>query len=168
MLDWRALGDETVGLLQRYLTIDTTNPPGNEIAGARFLAEVLAADGIPSETVESAPGRANLVARLSGDGSLGGIVLHDHMDVVYADRRSGGRRAASRDTVISPGPTPRPTGSSAGSVACWPPSGRRACCPRSRSSIAGSPTCCRPEKAGATTSWRRRSRIPRSARASSP
>ena len=87
MLDWRALGDETVGLLQRYLTIDTTNPPGNEIAGARFLAEVLAADGIPSETVESAPGRANLVARLSGDGSLGGIVLHHHIDVVYADRR---------------------------------------------------------------------------------
>ena len=41
----------------------------------------------PSETAESAPGRANLVARLRGDGSLGGIVLHHHIDVVYADRR---------------------------------------------------------------------------------
>jgi hypothetical protein len=38
MLDWRTLGDETVGLLQRYLAIDTTNPPGNESAGAHFLA----------------------------------------------------------------------------------------------------------------------------------
>jgi acetylornithine deacetylase/succinyl-diaminopimelate desuccinylase-like protein len=27
------------------------------------------------------------VARLGGDGSLGGIVLHHHIDVVYADRR---------------------------------------------------------------------------------
>jgi acetylornithine deacetylase/succinyl-diaminopimelate desuccinylase-like protein len=86
-IDWRALGDETVELLRRYLAIDTTNPPGNEIAGTRFLAEVLAREGIASETAESAPGRANLVARLAGDGSLGGIVLHHHIDVVYADRR---------------------------------------------------------------------------------
>jgi len=87
MMDWAALGDETVDLLRRYLTIDTTNPPGNEIAGTRFLAEVLAGDGIESETIEAAPGRASLRARLAGDGSLGGIVLHHHIDVVYADRR---------------------------------------------------------------------------------
>jgi acetylornithine deacetylase/succinyl-diaminopimelate desuccinylase-like protein len=86
-IDWSALGDETVELLRRYLAIDTTNPPGNEIAGARFLAEALAREGIESEIAESAPGRANLVARLKGDGSLGGIVLHHHVDVVYADRR---------------------------------------------------------------------------------
>jgi acetylornithine deacetylase/succinyl-diaminopimelate desuccinylase-like protein len=86
-IDWGALGDEAVELLRRYLMIDTTNPPGNEIAGARFLGEVLAAHEISSEIVESAPGRANLVARLAGDGSLGGIVLHHHIDVVYADRR---------------------------------------------------------------------------------
>jgi acetylornithine deacetylase/succinyl-diaminopimelate desuccinylase-like protein len=75
-IDWKALGDETADLLRRYLMIDTTNPPGNEIAGARFLADVLEDEGIRSETVESAPGRANLVARLGGDGSLPGIVLH--------------------------------------------------------------------------------------------
>lgn len=87
MIDWAALGDETVDLLRRYLMIDTTNPPGNEIAGVRFLAEVLARDGIESETIEAAPGRASLRARLAGDGSLGGVVLHHHIDVVYADRR---------------------------------------------------------------------------------
>src|SRR5512134_3016335 len=86
-LDWEALGDEAVDLLRRYLAIDTTNPPGNEADGARFLSEVLAAHDLPSEIVESAPRRANLVARLAGDGSLGGIVLHHHIDVVYADRR---------------------------------------------------------------------------------
>jgi acetylornithine deacetylase/succinyl-diaminopimelate desuccinylase-like protein len=87
MIDWTALGDETVDLLRRYLLIDTTNPPGNETAGVRFLAEVLARDGIESETIEAAPGRGSLRARLAGDGSLGGIVLHHHIDVVYADRR---------------------------------------------------------------------------------
>src|SRR5437016_8336563 len=85
--DWTALGEEAVDLLRRYLMIDTTNPPGNEIEGAKFLAAVLGRDGIASETVESAPGRANLVARLAGDGLRPGIVLHHHIDVVYADRR---------------------------------------------------------------------------------
>ena len=86
-MNWQALGDEAVDLLATYLRIDTTNPPGNEIAGAQFLAAALSRDGIESRTVESAPGRANLVARLGGDGSLGAIVLHHHIDVVYADRR---------------------------------------------------------------------------------
>jgi len=86
-MDWDALGRETIDLLRHYLTLDTTNPPGNETVGARFLEDVLRRDGIASETVESAPGRGNLVARLAGDGSLGGIVLHHHIDVVYADRR---------------------------------------------------------------------------------
>ena len=87
LMNWDALGRETIDLLRQYLTLDTTNPPGNETVGARFLEDVLRRDGIASETVESAPGRGNLVARLAGDGSLGGIVLHHHIDVVYADRR---------------------------------------------------------------------------------
>lgn len=86
-MDWTKIGDEAVDLLRRYLRIDTTNPPGNEIAGARFLADVLDGEGLASEIVESAPGRANLRARLAGNGALGGIVLHHHIDVVYADRR---------------------------------------------------------------------------------
>jgi acetylornithine deacetylase/succinyl-diaminopimelate desuccinylase-like protein len=86
-MDWKALGEETIDLLRRYLTIDTTNPPGRETEGARFLAGVLERDGIASETAESAEGRGNLVARVKGDGSLPGIVLHHHIDVVYADRR---------------------------------------------------------------------------------
>jgi hypothetical protein len=86
-MNWDALGRETVELGREYLTLDTTNPPGNETVGARFLERVLGRDGIASEIAESAPGRGNLVARLPGDGSEGGIVLHHHIDVVYADRR---------------------------------------------------------------------------------
>jgi acetylornithine deacetylase/succinyl-diaminopimelate desuccinylase-like protein len=80
-------GAEAPALLARYLRIDTTNPPGNEILAARFLKDVLDREGIESRVFESAPGRGNLYARLKGDGSKPAIVLLNHMDVVPADRR---------------------------------------------------------------------------------
>jgi acetylornithine deacetylase/succinyl-diaminopimelate desuccinylase-like protein len=82
--DWKALGDEATALLSEYLRINTTNPPGNEIAAARWLAAVLRRDGIDSRIFEPAPGKANLYARLSGDGSDRPIILLNHMDVVLA------------------------------------------------------------------------------------
>jgi acetylornithine deacetylase/succinyl-diaminopimelate desuccinylase-like protein len=82
--DWKALGDEATALLTQYLRINTTNPPGNEIAAARWLAEVLRREGIESRIFEPAPGKANLYARLAGDGSARPIILLNHMDVVLA------------------------------------------------------------------------------------
>jgi acetylornithine deacetylase/succinyl-diaminopimelate desuccinylase-like protein len=82
--DWKALGDEATALLSQYLRINTTNPPGNEIAAARWLAGVLRRDGIESRIFEPAPGKANLYARLAGDGSARPIILLNHMDVVLA------------------------------------------------------------------------------------
>ena len=82
--DWKALGEEATALLSQYLRINTTNPPGNEIAAARWLAEVLRRDGIASRIFEPAPGKANLYARLSGDGSARPLILLNHMDVVLA------------------------------------------------------------------------------------
>ncbi len=82
--DWKALGDEATALLSQYLRINTTNPPGNEIAAARWLAAVLRRDGIEARIFEPAPGKANLYARLSGDGSARPLILLNHMDVVLA------------------------------------------------------------------------------------
>ena len=80
------LGLQAVEVLQSYLRIDSSNPPGNEAQAAAFLAHHLEDAGIPYEVFESAPGRANLYARLHGDGSRGGaIVLLHHMDVVPVD-----------------------------------------------------------------------------------
>lgn len=73
-------------LLQEYLRIDTSNPPGNEMKTARFLEKLLAKDGITSEIIEIAPGRADLIARIKGDGSKKALLLFSHMDVVQADR----------------------------------------------------------------------------------
>jgi acetylornithine deacetylase/succinyl-diaminopimelate desuccinylase-like protein len=77
--------DLAVDLLRRYLQIDTTNPPGNELKAALFFKEVLEREGIPVEVDEFAPGRANLLATLKGTGARRPLVLANHMDVVPAD-----------------------------------------------------------------------------------
>src|SRR5881409_1346616 len=82
--DWKALGDEATALLSQYIRINTTNPPGNEIMAARWLADVLRRDGIEAKIFEPAPGKANLYARLRGDGSARPLILLNHMDVVLA------------------------------------------------------------------------------------
>src|SRR3989441_3281106 len=82
--DWKALGDEATALLSQYVRINTTNPPGNEIAAARWLQAVLRRDGIEAQIFEPAPGKANLYARLRGDGSARPLILLNHMDVVLA------------------------------------------------------------------------------------
>ncbi|HEX3583206.1 MAG TPA: M20/M25/M40 family metallo-hydrolase [Thermoanaerobaculia bacterium] len=69
-------------LLERYIRINTVNPPGNEIAGARFLAEQLAEAGVKGEIIESAPGRANLYARIKGKHPGDALMLLNHIDVV--------------------------------------------------------------------------------------
>src|SRR5688572_32704810 len=43
--------------------IDTSNPPGNESEGARYLQQLLARDGIESQLVGSDPKRQSLYAR---------------------------------------------------------------------------------------------------------
>ena len=70
--------------LQNYIRIDTTNPPGNETAGARYLASILAQHGVRSEVIESAPGRGNLYARIRGRTPGGALLLLHHIDVVAA------------------------------------------------------------------------------------
>lgn len=73
-----------VELLRQYVRINTTNPPGNETAGARFLASLLERDGIRAEVIESAPGRGSVYARIRGKRSGEGLMLLSHIDVVPA------------------------------------------------------------------------------------
>ena len=84
-IDYDKLRDETAQRLSEYLRINTSNPPGNELATARWLKEVLAREGIEGQildTAELGPGRANFYARLKGSGSGKAIALVHHMDVV--------------------------------------------------------------------------------------
>lgn len=68
-------------LLRDYVRLDTTNPPGNEVLGTRWLAEVLRRNGIESEEICPVEGRCNLVARIDGVLPRGGLLLVHHIDV---------------------------------------------------------------------------------------
>jgi acetylornithine deacetylase/succinyl-diaminopimelate desuccinylase-like protein len=84
-IDFAKLRDEAAQRLTEYLRINTTNPPGNELAAARWLKEVLAREGIEGQildTAELGPGRANFYARIPGAARGHAIALVHHMDVV--------------------------------------------------------------------------------------
>ena len=87
-IDWSAYQDETVRLLQEYLRIDTSNPPGNELKAAEFFHDLFDKAGIENTVYEYVPGRANIYAILKGDGSLRPLILLNHMDVVRADPKN--------------------------------------------------------------------------------
>lgn len=80
----QTLDDEAVAWLQEFLTVDTTNPPGNESRAVDFYAAIFDAEGIAWNAAESAPGRGNIWARLKG-GSEPALILLQHTDVVPAD-----------------------------------------------------------------------------------
>ena len=81
-IDWSMVGDEGIEWLRQYLMMDTTNPPGNEVRGTEFFAQILHAEGITYDLMESSPGRGIIYAKLPGDGSQKGLVLLNHIDVV--------------------------------------------------------------------------------------
>jgi acetylornithine deacetylase/succinyl-diaminopimelate desuccinylase-like protein len=84
-IDWPSYAREAQTVLSNYLQVNTTNPPGNEMLGARFLKAILDRDGIEAQlldTTEIGPNRANLYARLRGNGSKKAIALVHHIDVV--------------------------------------------------------------------------------------
>lgn len=83
--DWAAVEREALDHFQALLRLDTTNPPGNELAAARYLEVVLRHEGIEPVVLESAPGRGNVVARLDGGDRRNGLVVSAHLDVVAAE-----------------------------------------------------------------------------------
>ncbi|HVT18448.1 MAG TPA: M20/M25/M40 family metallo-hydrolase [Thermoanaerobaculia bacterium] len=75
-----------VRLLQRYVQIDTSESSGDEVAGARFLADNLRAAGIEAQIEVLGQRHANLYALLPGRDPRP-LVLHNHIDVKDVDPR---------------------------------------------------------------------------------
>src|SRR5437870_2380136 len=81
-----AAEDEVVELCRDLLRLDTSNPTSNERAAAEYVAEKLSDVGLEPRLLESAPGRASVVARVEGaDPGRGALLIHGHLDVVPAD-----------------------------------------------------------------------------------
>jgi acetylornithine deacetylase/succinyl-diaminopimelate desuccinylase-like protein len=82
--EWRVVGKEAATLLSQYIAVNTTNPPGNELRAAEWLKAVLAREGIEAQVFEPRAGKANLYARLRGEGPERPLIFLNHMDVVLA------------------------------------------------------------------------------------
>src|SRR5689334_19032757 len=84
--DFDALAAEATEILQRYIRIDTTNPPGNEGMAADFLAGILKTEGIESRELAAVPGRTNLIATLPAEApGPKPFLFLNHTDVVPAE-----------------------------------------------------------------------------------
>ena len=84
-----SLGTEATGWLADLVRINTTNPPGNEQAAAKYIGDILTREGIKPEILDLAPGRSALVARLRSAALANpsrALLLVAHMDVVGVDR----------------------------------------------------------------------------------
>jgi acetylornithine deacetylase/succinyl-diaminopimelate desuccinylase-like protein len=83
--DWAKLEDETMRHFQAILRLDTSNPPGNESIAVDYLKSVLDREGIETKVFALDPKRANLVARVRGNGKKRPLLIMGHTDVVKVD-----------------------------------------------------------------------------------
>jgi len=85
-VDWAKLEPEILEHFSALLKIDTSNPPGNETRAAQAIEAVLKREGIAAQLFALEPSRANLVARIKGNGSKKPLLILGHTDVVGVQR----------------------------------------------------------------------------------
>ena len=83
--DWSKVNPEAMGYLQALVRIDSTDPPGNETRVVDYLKKIFDAEGIPNIVVAKDPARANIIARIKGNGSKRPLLIMAHGDTVRVD-----------------------------------------------------------------------------------
>jgi acetylornithine deacetylase/succinyl-diaminopimelate desuccinylase-like protein len=85
------LQSDAISICQTLIRIPSVNfgdGQGDEAAVAAKVVELFAEVGIAARIYESAPGRCNVVANISGENpQRPGLVVHGHLDVVPADAK---------------------------------------------------------------------------------
>src|SRR5450755_3680019 len=84
-IDWKKINEETLKHYSALVQIDSTDPPGNETKVVDYVRKVLDAEGIPYIIAAKEPARANLIARLKGNGSKKPLLIMGHTDTVKVD-----------------------------------------------------------------------------------
>ena len=83
--DWSKVDEEAMRHFQALVQIDSTDPPGNETRVAEYVKRVLEAEGIPATLAAKDPARANVIARLKGNGAKRPLLIMGHSDTVRVD-----------------------------------------------------------------------------------
>jgi acetylornithine deacetylase/succinyl-diaminopimelate desuccinylase-like protein len=79
-IDWSGQKSEILKHYRDLIQIDTR--AGNETKAVEYIRQALEGDGIASQTFALDPARANLVARIKGNGSKRPLLILAHTDVV--------------------------------------------------------------------------------------
>lgn len=85
-INWEKEKPEILRHYRALVQIDTSSPPGNETKAVEYLKTVLESEGIPTRTFAQDPNRANLTARLKGNGAKRPLLILAHTDVVGVQR----------------------------------------------------------------------------------
>src|SRR5579862_987925 len=83
--NWPQVNDEAMRHFQALVQIDSTDPPGNETRVVDYVRKVFDAEGIPYIVAAKDPARANIIARLKGNGSKRPLLIIGHSDTVKVD-----------------------------------------------------------------------------------
>jgi acetylornithine deacetylase/succinyl-diaminopimelate desuccinylase-like protein len=96
-LDWPKIETEALHHLQALVQIDSSEV--NETRVVEYVKKVLDAEGIPSIVVSKDASRANLIARIKGNGSKKPLLIMGHTDTVKVDpaKWKFGPYSAARD-----------------------------------------------------------------------
>jgi acetylornithine deacetylase/succinyl-diaminopimelate desuccinylase-like protein len=74
---------DLVAVLQEYIRIDTSNPPGDCRAAAELLCRILVGNGLAPVTYGARPEKPNVLCHIGGTQEPALVLIH-HMDVVPA------------------------------------------------------------------------------------
>src|SRR5262245_8780061 len=85
-IDWKAQEPEVLRHFRALVQIDSSNPPGNETAVVSYLKRTFDAAGIENKVFAQETSRANIVARIRGNGSKRPVLVMAHTDVVGVQR----------------------------------------------------------------------------------
>ena len=83
-VNWQSLRFEILERYRDLIRLDTT--AGHETRAVDYLRKVLEGEGIPTKTLALDSARANLVARIKGNGSKRPLLILAHTDVVGVQR----------------------------------------------------------------------------------
>ena len=86
--NWDFVEKESVELLQDFIQIDTSNPPGDVTKAVEWFADIFEEENISYETfvVDEDPRRMHILAELQGSNpNLKPLLLLNHIDVVPAE-----------------------------------------------------------------------------------
>jgi acetylornithine deacetylase/succinyl-diaminopimelate desuccinylase-like protein len=82
-INWDRVNAEALHHLQSLVQIDSST--GREVRVVEYVKKALDAEGIPSEIVWKDRERANLIARIKGNGSKKPLLIMGHSDTVKVD-----------------------------------------------------------------------------------